>query len=443
MRITALFTARWRTATGTLPGDQAFWQAALDDTDRFAYETAQAGKGGPFGASLWLVQPKTKKYIYVGTDSNAVVSKGIASAHAEAENLSAENQDKIMEFLRNNQGQGWHVVQLSSGESCQSCRAKQVLFALALTEEKLIAPGAFHVAYKASYQQTMRDAGFNDAPYDMTFRAIGALRLPESTDGLFGLEKALAGSKTTKRLAEKGQLIYVPVRRADPMSSVRGLDAYGRMRIAGQQRRPYAFLVDKQGAVIGEADQGPTNIGDQLPIIRALHRAAILKRAQGVFESWNLQEATLVTNIRDIGPLSYAETLWYNIDHIDVIDDPIYAGLQQNAREHPAISNRQLFSKVAAEYDASACPLAVRYMGDPEQSSIAHQFWRAHQGREALLRAQASRLPTLAAGKVDVSSIDTGQAIPIEALFAADGRNSHYDGKQAEPLPRQQPVPAA
>src|SRR5438132_1406714 len=130
MSTDVLLTPRFKTAAAGLPGDPKLWDAALDESDRFAFEMANTDDDhGPFGAQLWLVNEATSDYRLVkGQNSNAVVIKGDAGAHAEAENLSPERREDTREFLQEHRNEGWQIVQVSSGESCPSCRSKQTQF---------------------------------------------------------------------------------------------------------------------------------------------------------------------------------------------------------------------------------------------------------------------------------------------------------------------------
>ena len=148
-----LTTARSQSTQSDLPGDPLFWKTILNQSDLFAYNSVNNGKGGPFGAQLWLFHSQKNQYILVGTqekyeDSNAVLLKGFASAHAEAENLSIENRIHIYEFLKTHKNEAWKVIQISSGESCPSCRSKQILFANELIQNKLINKNDFYIFLK-------------------------------------------------------------------------------------------------------------------------------------------------------------------------------------------------------------------------------------------------------------------------------------------------------
>ena len=79
-------------------------------------------KVGRLVRSSWLYHPERvsnfSRYASAARKFNTVVSKGIASAHAESENLSPEKRKAVFEFLKDSNRKGWHVVQVSSGESC-------------------------------------------------------------------------------------------------------------------------------------------------------------------------------------------------------------------------------------------------------------------------------------------------------------------------------------
>ena len=112
MSSTAFTSPRYLRARGetalpeNLPGKVENWAGFAENSDDFALATADAGKGGPFGAQLWLARTADGNTdyhpVYGGeedyNDSNAVVSKGQASAHAEAENLSPEKRQARRKF---------------------------------------------------------------------------------------------------------------------------------------------------------------------------------------------------------------------------------------------------------------------------------------------------------------------------------------------------------
>lgn len=448
--MTLSFVPRFRTANAVIPGNPVFWQAVLEESDRFAFETAQAEKGGPFGAQLWAFNKRTSEYVLIADpenmqDSNAVTSKGIASAHAEAENLSPENRERGKAFLQQHKTDDfdWDIVQISSGESCPSCRAKQVIFAQELKADGLIAQNGFHVLFKATYEQTAEIAGFNDKPFDLTFRAIAQLGMIGKQDWLFSVEKNLRSNPDTGILIERGQLVFNPVSLAPPQE----LEDGDLLLMKRFNRYPVARVLSKEGEVLGsETQQQP----GQNAIIGALQNAALVQRSKGVFESWDLNGAVLQTNIRDIGPAAYAETLWYNLSGIEVIENLNTPEIDAQATEITGMSNAKAWELVAAEYNVSGAPInvafatelsnqtAARSLSVDGASSVAHLFWNAAMAKEALLRRQVGRLKKLGESGIEKFYIFDGGKIfeaPLHQLVQANDRSSDYDGKRAEPSP--------
>lgn len=435
---------RYLTAIGTMPGDPALWEILMHQSDVFSYETAQDEKGGPFGAQLWLVNENTNETILVGTsrhmeDSNAVVSKGLAGAHAEAENLSPEKRQMVIDFLEERQGQGWNVVQVSSGESCPSCRAKQVLFADELIRKGLIEEKQFNVIFKGTYDQTFKVADFNDAPYDQTFRAIAELGILARENKLFALESALKIHSETSEQLKAGELIYNPVNKAygnDVPEDVREI-----FEEAGAQ--PVAVIVKPNGEILSSALdtrdwECKRNELSETAIIGALFEGArILREEEGKFESWNFDGAKLYTNISDIGPAAYAESLWFSLSEIIVAMDYNDHGVDVLAQEIPGTPNYISFGRVAADYDQENSPLNVCFGGSPDEANVAHLFWRAHIAKQNLESQQEQRIQAIeaSAGKMLKISLIDGSKIPVRNLVKTTQTNSHYNGKQADTNP--------
>ena len=369
-----------------LPGEFDVWAQHAEDSDDFALETASAGKGGPFGAQLWLartIKGKTEyKPVYGGendyNDSNAVVSKGQASAHAEAENLSVEKRQEVLDLLRENKGQGWEVVQVSSGESCPSCRSKQMLFAQELMNEGLIEAGQFHVVFKATYERTGLDANFNDEPYDTGLRALFNLKVLDDKNGLFIMNDVFDQSPIAQDLISKGKIVRTPVVYAKEDSLPQNVvDAIAEHTANGT---PYAAVISPDGKVLSEAvdtrtsEAGATNDFEKTAIVQALHGAWKYQREElDIFEAWELKGARVVTNINDIGPLAYNEALWSSLHSLQVLGGNDEVDL--NAREIPSLSNRDLFKMVALEYNVDESPLHVVHSGDPSVPNRAHAAW--------------------------------------------------------------------
>jgi len=453
-----IYVDRWRTADCELPfGDDAlrFFEHAANEADIFAMGTAKADQGGPFGAALWVVQAThgaanidkpTVRFTFIGPNlsSNAVLSTGIASNHAEAIDLDWQRRQTCVRYLRRIQREKMArdvyskgqertriaVVQVSSGESCSSCRAKQCLFAENLYSLGLLDRGNFFVAYKASYERTYLDAGFNDKPYDMSFRVMrrrGVLDDPMFLSSVETNMPARTDLRTQKAFS-------VPVR-VDIAGNLPPAIAK-RMRIlSADGKRPCAIVAvpasNDVGAatveILGDAHDlrggghGPIGSGksgssasaaarraraseasslnryEDSAITLALHRACTKRRASGVFESWNMEGATVYTNLHEVGPLAYSETLWCNIKAIVTLAHDFGSpDVELAGRECPSVSNREFFKRVAAEYNTPESSIRVRHLGktreDPDVSpavrshdpSIAHVYWRALSASEKL-----------------------------------------------------------
>jgi hypothetical protein len=454
---------RWRTATCDLPfgGDaKDFFERAADEADIFAMGTAKADQGGPFGAALWVVQATegpgsaagrpNVRYTFIGPNlsSNAVLSTGIASNHAEANDLDLQRRNTCMRYLRRVQrdklarniySKGQErtrvaVVQVSSGESCSSCRAKQCLFAENLYALGLLERGCFFVAYKASYERTFLDAGFNDKPYDMGFRVMRHRGVLDDPQFLASVE-----TNTTCRADLKATKAFTVPVKIDIAGNVPKFVAERLAALSNGRRRPCAVVVSRpnphhdaaagdesDGRVIwGEAyderrrystnngngnssngssgsgaaaaDNSSLNRYELSAVTLALHRACTKRRANGVFESWNLDGATVYTNLHELGPLAYSETLWCNVNAIVTLaHDFGSSDVELAGRECPTASNRDFFKRVAAEYNSAESSIRVRHLGktkaDPavsdavrrHQPSIAHVYWRALSASEGL-----------------------------------------------------------
>jgi len=446
-----LLKQRYQSATNqTLPGRIAlFWETLVNQSDLFAYDTANEGKGGPFGAQLWLYNAQKNQAVLVGTaqnpeDSNAVVSKGRASAHAEAENLSPEKRQQVFDFLKARPNEDWDLVQVSSGESCPSCRTKQVLFADELMDAGLIKKNGFHVVFKATYYQTKMDADFNDAPYDQAFRAISTLGVLEAERGLFTLEETLKADEIASAQIQSGELIYNAVNEV----SVEGIPDTISQLLQRADNHPMAVILTAEGRILshGFDERNLVTDGVNMPentaIVSALYEAARIKReVHGEFESWNLQGAKLYTNIRDIGPMAYSESLWCNLSEINVVHEFTSDLTDEMAQEVPNVPNRELFSQVAAEYNTAQSPLNVKFNGNVDEASAAHLLWKARMQMESVLKAQSGRMQELHSSGVplpDISFID-GTKTDLTVLVETSDVSTHYDGKQADTAPAVKP----
>jgi hypothetical protein len=430
-----LLTPHFQLANADLPGDRLFWETVLHQSDLFSFKTAQIDengipKGGPFGAQLWLYHPDEAP-VLVGTeqnpeDSNAVVSKGLASAHAEAENLSPENRKKVIDFLEKDRRQGWKVVQISSGESCPACRSKQVLFALELEKKGLSQRGNFHVAFKATYDGTKRTAGFNDAPYDTTFRAIHLLGQQGRLNHISSLGGAIAGDDNLRGMLVSNDLIHVPVHfgflnenaPAELRTFFDGVGSNSAAAVVTQQGdRILSMAVDQRG-------QHGIYSFEHMSVVQAIHGASQTLRGDDVFDSWDLRRGVLITTTRDIGPLAMAEALWSNLSGVVILPS---TGVRDHENEFPSLGNQALFNMVAAPYNSENSPIRVTYLGD-SRTSISHLLWAAQQDREGLLRKQAKRMQQLGSG-VQFRYID-GPEVPLSNFIQVIDHTTNYDGAQ-------------
>jgi hypothetical protein len=427
MSVEQVYPDRWTTAVAALPfgpDAQSFFEYAVNEADIFAMSTAKSGKGGPFGAALWVVSvvqgPKDEKplvrFTFIGPQisSNAVLSTGIASNHAEAEDLSPARRRTCIRYLRrlkrsfSAESFSWKiaVVQVSSGESCSSCRARQCLFAENLYALDLLERGHFFVAFKASYERTVIDAGFNDKPYDMAFRVM--LRTGVLSDALF-----LASADTNDQCqSDFANVKAVSVRvRVEAMAQSPAVVTKALKELCANKTRPVAIVVqqtsDGSVRVLGsavdtrdsrtrpenqrrDADEPGLSLYEQSAITAALHRACKRRRDDGVFESWDLERAVVYTNLRHIGPLAYSEALWCNIhEFVSLAHDFGSHEVELAGRECPELNNRELFMRVAAEYNSDHSSIRVKYLGKQrnlateseavrrQEPSIAHIYWRA------------------------------------------------------------------
>src|SRR5476651_448773 len=97
-----------------LPPEDAI-RRLLDDTDEFAVNTVKAGQGGPFGASVNIYNSRTGEIINIGgLRANAVLSTGIATAHAEDQALTPEIVNELEAKLAKMDKRDISVIMMSS-----------------------------------------------------------------------------------------------------------------------------------------------------------------------------------------------------------------------------------------------------------------------------------------------------------------------------------------
>ncbi|MCM2344269.1 MAG: hypothetical protein NDJ24_06890 [Alphaproteobacteria bacterium] len=288
----------------------------VNEADDAAVENVREGRGGPFGASLNVINLDNHWVIRIGeVAGNAVLETGVGSAHAEDQALSPENIRALKATLKNRDPAHTAVIVASSGESCPACHAKLEILARLLVSEKLLRLGHFIIAYGASYADTKAVAGFNDEPYHADMLQPEHMRLIRvDTIARDRLPHALQ-----EALLHHEAVIETPS----------GL-------YAGNDERTRHFTL--------------------IPEVTALRAACETNKAQGAPEPWNLQRATLYTTTAQIGPLAYAEAQWANIARWVKV-----GGAESfTPTEAPDISNNDLFAAVAARpYNHSHSALFV------------------------------------------------------------------------------------
>ncbi len=317
----------------------------LDRTDRFAVETVKAGQGGPFGASIHIYEPALGKTLEIGgLAANAVLSKGMASAHAENEVISPENVAELIKQLQFFNPNTVQVILSSSGQSCPACTAKEEILARYLIAKNLILPGNFFVTYGATYRDTKEIAEFDDEPYklDMGRPAhsrkirLNSMKLASTPADIQKIFKGASAPVTI--IYRKGQILSI---------------GHDLRRVSGD--------------MMATAE------------VSAIRAASLAAKDNGKDEPWNLLKATLFTPAVDIGPMAYAEGQWSNLKEIVSV-----TGLslnQQKLNEASKISNTALFNIVASPDDKASDVITIIKI-EPFKNR-AQYAWRE------LLRAQA------------------------------------------------------
>jgi len=275
----------------------------VDEADLAAVENVREGRGGPFGASLNIINLTNNHVLRIGDIAgNAVLETGVGSAHAEDQALTAENVRALKANLKNMNIEKVAVVVASSGESCPACHAKIEILARILIDERLLHLGHFIVAYGATYADTLNVAGFNDEPYhaDMT--------KPES-ERLIRIEN-------------------IPYEQLPAVVQARLTEA--------------PAVVQTNGGLFMGKDERHQHF-TLTPEVTAMRAACQMQKSKGADEPWDLHRATIYSATTHIGPLGYAEAQWANIARW------VRVGAQRDVvPEAPGIKNNDLFQAIAA-----------------------------------------------------------------------------------------------
>lgn len=323
------------------PLPPGLFERLLDETDRFAVETVRSGQGGPFGASLHVFNHDHGQHTEIGgLAANAVLRKGIASAHAESESLNPASIRMLKDCLAENRGRELTVIHISSAESCPACAAKEEILAQHLVAEGLLPPGRFLAPYAATFEQTLEVADFNDIKY------------------VRDMEKGCGQGK-------------IPVRAAVdmPVDIRRGID-----RAAAEQTR-IAIVRMKDGHIFTGYDNRDEDMMETAEV-HALRQANTWQKSHGVKNSWDLTDAVLYTMCpRDqVGPLTMAESLWADIARIECAWDDRMLGLPY--QEAALMTNDRFYELIANRAHAVAGG-AVTFLHAPNGfRNAAQQVWR-------------------------------------------------------------------
>lgn len=305
--------------------------ALLNNTDDFAVENVRAGRGGPFGASIHVVDLSGKENPLIvpvgGMAANAVLATGIASAHAEDQALL--NTHILKEHLKAARGAATEanpdiaVLFSSSGESCPACHSKLEIVSRSLLRDNLLAPGRFIVTYGATYKDTAEIAGFNDEPYHHDMR-----KLPQD--------------RMIKIVASELNEIPPPI--------VQIFNSFSQNAVS-VLRLPDGTLFTGQNS--------RTDATTLTTEVSAIRSACMAAKNAGAATPWDLGKATLYTRTQDIGPLAYAECQWANVTDIVAVRDERCKS--SGTQEAPGISNAEFFNVIAdAHYNTAGHTLNIQ-----------------------------------------------------------------------------------
>lgn len=329
----------------------------LRATDEFAVKTVRANQGGPFGSSIGVYNKRTGNYQDIsGLTANAVLKKGIGSAHAESESLSPETIRKLETYLRAHPDKDNYVVHSSSGESCVACTAKQEITAQYLVSKGLLVKGNYIVTFGASYEDTLSVAEFDDLPYQVD------------------MEKGYG----------KGSIPVDVVRASPPLDIGEAMNDAARQgtRMAAVYVKPpqgEEFL--RQPLFTGYENRALSPLETAEAV--ALRKACTYQKEKGDATPWDLKSGTLYMMVppSQIGALAMAESLWANIGRIV----PIWSDQWDHLPVHEAAitPNRETYAAVAQRGGSDYLQVIRLHEGF---DNLAQHVWR----REILSRPDAA-----------------------------------------------------
>lgn len=307
--------------------------AAADDA---AVANVRAGRGGPFGALLFMGDMQSGDLTQIGEPAcNAVLSTGLPGAHAEDQVLDAPHVKDLEDTLKDKGAANSFVILASSAESCPACHAKVEIFCRRLVHDGLLEPGRFFLAYGATYDDTFHVAGFNDAPY------------------LKDLSKA----------PEDRLVCICPAACADIPAPV-----------TDHMQDGHAAIALTDGRIFTGADARDAHF-TLTAEVSAIYAACRAQREDGAAEPWDLNGATLYSHTNAPGPLAYTTCQWANVTRWVTLKDGA-AG-----REAPGISNENLF-KLIAERPYNGTGTAVQIIHVGQFANKAQKLWQSEITRE-------------------------------------------------------------
>lgn len=310
-------------------------QTALDHLSRVS--NGNAPRGGPFCALLAIAREDGTIEPIGLPCANEVIKSGVPSRHAEHEALSPVSYALLLDKLSKlkKAGEKACVVLFSSAQSCTTCHTKQEIAARDLLRRGLIAPGRFISLYGASYDETLKIAGFDDKIY----------------------AEALVAR------ADDPVLPVLPFHEAPGAVQRLFSEAEKPLAVIAQDERLYATGTEARTDVDLFATAETV----------ALRNACLKCRQEGAPESWKVS-GTLYTTNREIGPLLFSEAGWTNVADIVRLEMPeSLKNRQFETRETPGLSDGDFLRIVAGGY---AHPdRAVRVFRDMSFENKAQDAW--------------------------------------------------------------------
>jgi len=298
--------------------------------------------GGPFSAVMGI---SSGEDLVLLSEScvNEVLLTGIPTQHAEDRAMRPEIYEKAITILSDFKKAKKEVVVwgFSSAEPCPTCLTKFVIMASDLTKRGLIKAGNFAVVYGASYEDTLKIAGFNDQLYAKNLKNFSIY--PHS---------------------QNHPLKVIQIERP------RVPDAVWKLFI--KAKKPMACIArDGRIVAIGEDMRSPYD-PFSTPEVVAINNACLNLRAKGIQEPWKADLGEMYTT-SPIGPLGYASAQWTSIKYINKVVLPInQSGSPHIASEVEGRQNTDLL-KIVARGKNNGVVRLVHYSKYPNESQL---LWR-------------------------------------------------------------------